>query len=56
MNFYVELLATRQRSLKAQLAALDRWDEARTPLQEELDAVEEELAVINDAAVLVGVG
>jgi hypothetical protein len=48
MEFYLELLATRQRTLRAQIAKVGRWDEGFDALQAELEAVETELAVIAD--------
>ena len=40
MEFYIELLVTRQRTLRAQIAEVGRWDEGFDALQGELEAVE----------------
>jgi len=48
MEFYIEVLVTRQRSLRAQIAEVGRWSESFDSLQRELEAVEHELAAIAD--------
>jgi len=48
MEFYLDLLTTRQRSLTAQIAEVGRWDESFDTLQRELESVEQELAAIAD--------
>ena len=48
MEFYIEVLVTRQRALRAKIAEVGRWDEGFDALQRELEAVEDELAVIAD--------
>ena len=47
-EYYIEVLATRQRSLRAKITEVGRWDESFDTLQRELEAVEHELAAIAD--------
>jgi len=48
MDFYIQVLTTRQRSLKARIADVGRWDESFDTLQQELETVEHELAAMAD--------